>query len=229
MKSIAGLVTPGLSVADVGTDHAFIPVWLVGAGISPGAIAMDINRGPLERASEHIHQYGLDDQIETRLSDGMKMLHAGEAESVIISGLGGNLMIRILTDGRNVLPGVRELILQPQSEIARVCRFLREAGWRIVDEDMVLEDGKFYRMMKAVLADVPKLSEEMQELADSYGLLLLERHHPVMREYLEFERKVQEEIREKLRMAQRGELEERKRQVEHVLERNRKALQLWNR
>ena len=165
MKRIADLVTPGLTVADVGTDHAFIPVFLVSEGRSPRALAMDVNQGPLQRAAEHIRQYGMQDRIETRLSDGLQNMRRGEAESIIISGLGGNLMIRILSAGEDVLAQVKELILQPQSEIARVCAFLREQGWMIADEDMVLEDGKYYRMMKAVRGLPPVYETQLQELA----------------------------------------------------------------
>ena len=113
-------------------------------GKIPGAIAMDVRKGPLSRAQEHISQYGLDAYIETRLSDGLEALKPGEGDTLVIAGMGGPLMERILTDGAEVRESFREMILQPQSDIPHFRRFVRKIGWQITEEEMVLEDGKFY-------------------------------------------------------------------------------------
>ena len=138
LSRLAAMVTEGSRLADVGTDHGYVPLCLYRQGRIPSAIAMDINEGPLERARAHIREAGLEHYIETRLSDGLHALRAGEADTVLIAGMGGGLTERILTDGKGVLETVRELVLQPQSEIWRVRRFLYENGWRIVCEDIVL-------------------------------------------------------------------------------------------
>jgi tRNA (adenine22-N1)-methyltransferase len=111
---------------------------------------MDLREGPLSRAREHIKEQGLSERITLRLSDGVSALSKGEADTILIAGMGGELIIRILTDGAEICHSVRELILQPQSVIGEVRRYLRENGYRITDEDMVLEDGKFYPMMRVV-------------------------------------------------------------------------------
>jgi tRNA (adenine22-N1)-methyltransferase len=111
---------------------------------------MDLREGPLSRAREHIKEQGLSERITLRLSDGVSALAQGEADTILIAGMGGELIIRILTDGADICHSVRELILQPQSVIGEVRRYLRENGYRITDEDMVLEDGKFYPMMRVV-------------------------------------------------------------------------------
>ena len=184
MSALAALVTPGARLADVGTDHGYIPVFLCQTGAIPSAIAMDINCGPLRRAEAHVAEYGLEDRIETRLSDGLEKLRSGEADCVLIAGMGGSLMQRILSDGKDVLQSVTELILQPQSEVPRIRRFLREAGYRIIDEDMVEEDGKFYFIIKAHKAESdeeePKSSSERQRLEDEFGPVLLRKRHPVL-------------------------------------------------
>lgn len=149
MSALASLVTEGSRLADIGTDHGYIPIVLVQAGKIPSALAMDVGKGPLSRAREHIHSQGLDTYIETRLSDGLTELRFGEADTVLIAGMGGMLMTRILNGGSHCLQSVRELILQPQSEIHLVRRFLAEHGYEITDEDIVLEDGKYYPMMRA--------------------------------------------------------------------------------
>ena len=150
MKAVASMVTQGYKLCDVGTDHGYVPISLVADGTIPEAIAVDINKGPLERANLHIRSCGLEDKITTRLSDGLSAVKEGEAESIIIAGMGGELVIHILTEGDAVCKKAKELILQPQSDIHKVRYYVRNAGYKIVDEDMVLEDGKYYPIMRVV-------------------------------------------------------------------------------
>jgi tRNA A22 N-methylase len=150
LEAIASLITPGYIVADVGTDHGYIPIYQVQQNRSPSAIAMDLRKGPLQRAADHIQSCGLSDRIKTRLSDGTAALGVGEAEAIVVAGMGGELVLHILTDGEAVCRSAKELILQPQSEIAGVRRYLREHAYRIVAENMIYEDGKYYPMMRVV-------------------------------------------------------------------------------
>ena len=180
MSALASLVTEGSRLADIGTDHGYIPIALVQTGKIPSALAMDVGKGPLSRAREHIHSQGLDTYIETRLSDGLTELHEGEADTVLIAGMGGMLMKRILEGGGHCLPSVKELILQPQSEIHLVRKFLAEHGYQITDEDIVLEDGKYYPMMRAVHGSM-ELTERGQL---EYGNPVLQRSPSVLRSYL---------------------------------------------
>ena len=180
MSALASLVTEGSRLADIGTDHGYIPIALVQKGRIPSALAMDVGKGPLSRAREHIHSQGLDTYIKTRLSDGLTELREGEADTVLIAGMGGMLMKRILEGGGHCLSSVGELILQPQSEIHLVRKFLAEHGYQITDEDIVLEDGKYYPILRAVPGEKENLKAE--ELF--YGPRLLEKENPVLREYL---------------------------------------------
>ncbi len=194
LKAVAELVTPGMRLADVGTDHGYIPIYLTEAGVIPSAIAMDINKGPLERAKEHIREHGLEGKIQTRLSDGLKNLQMNEADCMIAAGMGGGLVIRILSEERDTAGSLKELILQPQSEIDSVRKYLTEEGYRIVAEDMVYEDGKYYPMMKAVpcmagAGEIPYSEEELE-----FGRVLLQQAHPVLGEFLEREMEIQNRI-----------------------------------
>ena len=119
---------------------------------------MDVRKGPLSRAEEHISQYGLEAYIETRLSDGLSAVKPGEGDTLVIAGMGGPLMERILTEGKEVRETFREMILQPQSDIPHFRHFIRKEGWEIVKEEMILEDGKFYPVMKVL--PVPKAKME---------------------------------------------------------------------
>lgn len=196
MRMVASMVTAEGILADVGTDHAYVPIALMQEGKIKGAIAMDINEGPLARAKEHIAAAGLESCIQTRLSDGVSELTPGETDSVLIAGMGGELVIHILSEGQDVCTRARELILQPQSEIYKVREYLRENRYQIVDEDMVQEEGKYYLSMKCIFdafpAPVPMPSPEgnfhgigfPKSLEDMYGPVLLKKAHPVLKDFL---------------------------------------------
>ena len=194
LYAVAGLVTEGASVADIGTDHGYVPIYLVERGIASKVIALDVNQGPLNRARMHIVGHGLGDRIETRLSDGLARIRPGEVDTVIVSGMGGPLTIRILQEGKEVADQLNTLILQPQSEICRVRRFLTENGYRIEQEDMVLEDGKYYPVMRVVHGT----KEPYEEWEYLYGKRLLEARHPVLLEFLKRELRIKESILEQL-------------------------------
>lgn len=149
LQTVANAVTPGSRVADVGTDHGYVPIYLVERGLCPGAIAMDVNEGPLARAEEHIRAEGLSDRIQTRKSDGLAALAPEETDAVVIAGMGGALMCRILQDATAFLEAGRELILQPQSEWFKVRRLLSASGYRITQEWFLEEEGKYYVVIKA--------------------------------------------------------------------------------
>lgn len=150
LTKVASMVTAGNRLADVGTDHGYVPIYLYERQIVFHGIAMDIGKGPLERARLHIEKSGFENVIETRLSDGLTALKPGEAESIVIAGMGGPLMIRILSACPEVTASAKELVLQPQSEVADVRAWLYGQGYEIVEEHMVFEEGKYYPMFKAI-------------------------------------------------------------------------------
>lgn len=195
LSSVASMVTAGNCLADVGTDHGYVPIYLYERKIIPHAIAMDVNRGPLERAKLHIAESGMSEAIETRLSDGLAALRAGEADTVLIAGMGGPLMIRILSSFPEVTASLKELVLQPQSEIESVRVWLYEQGYEIVEEHMVFEEGKYYPMFRAVKnPDAKRLSK----LEYRFGRLEVLKELPVLRDYLTREIKNKREIIHKL-------------------------------
>lgn len=212
LSAIADMVTTGNRLVDVGCDHGYLPVYLIQQKKIPSAIAMDVRKGPLSRAKEHIRQYGLEEYIQTRLSDGLKNLKAGEGDTLVIAGMGGPLMERILTDGQSVRDSFSEMILQPQSDIPHFRRFIQSQGFQIVEEKMVEEEGKFYPMMR-VVRTCPEgdgnenlVSEAAPyTLEEAFGKFLLKEHNPVLYRYLLREERIRADILKQLQAAPQAE------------------------
>ncbi len=182
MQMVANMVSKGNILADIGCDHGFVSIYLVKNNICPRVIAMDVNEGPLLRAKEHIKEHDLASYIDVRLSDGMEKLQPEEADSILIAGMGGRLVIKILTECMDKAKALREIILQPQSELHLVRQFLTDNGFHILQEDMVKDNGKFYPAMRVVWQE-----ESPQDLSEEelwYGPLLLKQKNPVLWEYL---------------------------------------------
>lgn len=196
LAAVAALVSDGSRLADIGTDHAYIPIRLASEGRIPSAIAMDVNRGPLDRAAANIRQAGYEDRIRTRLSDGFSALKPGEADSAVIAGMGGGLVIRILDSGMPVVRTLKECILQPQSEIEKVRTFLLKEGFFFMEEMMVEEDGKYYPMMKVIPPGngKAKKNDPWTKTELRYGKLLLKNKNEVLREYLFREIRIRKQL-----------------------------------
>lgn len=213
LTAIAEMVTEGNRLVDVGCDHGYLPVYLMLQHKIPRAIATDVGKGPLTRAQEHIAQYHMEAYIETRLCNGLSEIRSGEGDTLVIAGMGGPLMERILSEGRHALPGFQELILQPQSDIPHFRRFVMQNGYQIIQEEMILEDGKFYPIMKAVPyeGERPAVWSRAEEM---FGRLLLERKHPVLKLYLERELRIRSEISAQLESASGDAAKKRRMEVE---------------
>lgn len=161
-------------VADIGCDHGYVSIYLVESGIASRAIAMDVRKGPLSGALNNIHDFGFSDHIKTRLSDGLKALEPGEADAIIIAGMGGKLMMRILEEGDPVALGVHFGVLQPQSDFDEFRKYLRDKGYVILDEKIVFDDGKYYFPMKVSFVGeraAGRLGRKRDHYADAIALL----------------------------------------------------------
>lgn len=226
LSAAADMVSPGMRLADIGTDHAYVPIFLCQTGKIPSAVAMDIGRGPLARAKEHIASCGMQDYICTRLSDGAKSLLPNEAESILIAGMGGGLVIKILEESREIFHAAKEIILQPQSKLCEVRIYLRQNGYVSDREDMVYEEGKFYPMMRVNYR--PAYCGRENALYDRYGKILLSERHPVLYRYLQKEKETYESILAQLQAAEQTErIRERMQETLGLLNENKQALNEW--
>ncbi len=152
LQQIANYVTEGARVADIGSDHALLPVFLLQSGKSPSAIAGELNKGPYQAARKQAADAGLSSRLDVRQGDGLAVLRAGEADTVTIAGMGGHLMRDILEAGNveGKLADVQELILQPNVGEDAVRMWLLDRGWYLQDEAILEEDGKIYEVLRAI-------------------------------------------------------------------------------
>ena len=223
LQAVADLVSEGQIGADVGTDHGYIPIYLLESGKCERAIAMDINKGPLLRAKEHIAEHGLDAKIEVKLSDGVEALSVGACDCVVVAGMGGALAVKIMEEGQAVFKSLREFVLQPQSELAKVRQYLWENEYCVTAEDMVLEDGKFYPMMKVKNG----ASEDYTQIELRYGKCLLMQKHPVLKQFLEKEVQTKEAILNNLESESGEHIENRKKELLEELLFAKEALKVY--
>ena len=155
LNAAAALVRPGSVLADIGTDHARLPVRLVADGVCPRAIASDIRRGPAEAARRTVQEAGLTDKIQVRLGDGLSPLRSGEAEDIVIAGMGGETILAILEAAPWVKdPGCR-FILQPMTRAALLHRWLMENGFAMETEHVVADGTHLYPVLRAVYTGAP--------------------------------------------------------------------------
>ncbi len=183
-------------VADIGCDHAFVSMYLIKTGRAKKVIAMDVKKGPLHIARDNINSHCMGDIIETRLSNGFDKLSVGEVDCAIIAGMGGELMVDIMTRGKVHTDNGIHLILQPQSEPWKVREYLYNIGYEITDEEILIEEGKYYVVIKAIPAKEYINPYNKQELV--YGRILIESKHPILISYIEHNISKNQELYTKL-------------------------------
>ncbi|MBP1930545.1 tRNA (adenine(22)-N(1))-methyltransferase [Ammoniphilus resinae] len=150
LKTIADYVKEGSIVADIGSDHAFLPTFLVQTGKVVRAIAGEVNEGPWKSAQNQVKAAGLSDKIDVRLGNGLAVLQDhDQVDTICIAGMGGTLISSILEEGKQSLQDVGHLILQPNVAEKNVREWLYHNGWELKDETILEEDGIIYEILYA--------------------------------------------------------------------------------
>ena len=158
LGTVAKLVPPGVRFADIGTDHAYLPVWLLQHGVIERAIAADLNSGPLDRARENAKKYGLTDRISFRLGDGLGCVSPGEADVIAIAGMGGETIAAILAAAPWTAQGDHLLLLQPMSALDDLRRWLSDSGYTIQRELLCRDGGTRYTVLAVTAGQMPPLT-----------------------------------------------------------------------
>jgi tRNA (adenine22-N1)-methyltransferase len=170
METVARMVKEGNRVCDIGCDHAFVSIYLATKKIAPKVIASDVKTGPFDIARENIEKWKVSDVVDLRLGDGLEKILPGEVDTIIIAGMGGMLITDILSQKPEVVNSATQLVLQPQSEIEHVRRFIFEKGWFIASEKQLLDAGKYYVVLDvAISRKTGEFDAEYQEYKNAYG------------------------------------------------------------
>ena len=186
LRCAADFVRKDAYIADVGTDHAYLPIALLWEGRICGGVVSDIHKGPIERARSHIHAYGMTERLITRHCDGLTELCDDHPEDILILGMGGELIAKILTEAPWTKDPAIRLILQPMTHPEALRRFLLREGYSIVDEALVKEE-KIYQILCAEYSGIPQRYTPLEEL---FGRENLRRGGPLTDELLSHWEKV---------------------------------------
>lgn len=182
LRLICGKVPYSGTLCDIGTDHAYIPIYLVQRGICTRAIATDVREGPLKIAKENIKNYNLENMIETRLGYGLEPIDISEIDTIVIAGMGGKLIVDILSSEFSKSSNAHTLVLQPMNAIDLVREYLYKNGFDIYDESLASEDNKIYTVI------CTRYTGENQQFTDLdliLGKKIIEKADPLLGKYLE--------------------------------------------
>ena len=194
LMKIASYVNYCEAIADIGTDHGYIPIYLVKNNKCNSAIASDINKGPIEKASTNIRFEGLSEKIKCLLGGGLKPLKVGEVNGVIIAGRGGNLIRDIILEDIEKVKLYDFLILQPAQNPEVLREFLYNNNFEILNEDLILDDGKFYELFKVKYNENAKKINIKDEISYEISSILLESNNSLVNDYIKSKIKKYENI-----------------------------------
>lgn len=156
LKTIVDLIDPNMKVADIGTDHGYIPIYLIKNGISDFVIASDINKGPINILLNNLKEHGVEKGVYERLGSGLKTINENEVDVVIIAGMGGNLISDIIDESMNIVKSLKYMILQPAQHEDVLREYLFNNEFKILEENVVLDSDKYYHTMKVTIGtDAP--------------------------------------------------------------------------
>lgn len=181
LTAIRDMVPKNSIVADIGTDHGYIPVSLIKNKISKKVIGTDVSKGSLDKIIDLVNSLDMGKEIETRLGYGLDVIKPYEVNTLIIAGMGGMLIKDILVKGKNTTKSINNFILQPMVGAKELREFLIKNNFKIVDEDLVYEEEKYYEIIFAVN------SKSFVEKDINYEIsqLLLEKNHPLLKSFIQ--------------------------------------------
>lgn len=180
LEAVGSLVLPNSILADIGTDHAYLPVYLLQEGKITSAIAGDIAQGPCKAAENTVAMYNMKDKVQVRLGSGLSVLTSNEVNCISIAGMGGSTMVEILSADMGIANSAKRLILQPQTGAAGLRKWLLANGWELVDEELVWENKRLYEIIAAEKVQAPKRAYSAAEL--EIGPRLLDKQHLLLKD-----------------------------------------------
>ena len=196
LLKIASLVDNGKRIADIGTDHGYIPVYLLNQNKIQYAILGDINKGPLENARKEVTRNKLQDKVDLRLGSGIEVLKENEVDEIIIAGMGGMLINNLLKANEKVAHTTEKLILQPMQAPEELRMFLYQNGYKILDEHLVREEHRLYEIIVCKYEGLEP--QEIDPIYYEIGLKLIENNDPLLNDFIENKIRINQNVLKKL-------------------------------
>lgn len=161
LKCAADMIRKNCKMADIGTDHAYLPIWLAQRGIISHAVASDIRKGPYLSAKNNVNFYGVSDMVDVRLGGGLEPIEADEIDDIVICGMGGEMIVNILDSCPYISNKRYNLILQPMSRAEVLRRYLCEKGFSVLQEQAVYDSGRYYVVIRAAFTGVYEKKDDV--------------------------------------------------------------------
>ncbi len=198
LQKMIDCIDHGESVADIGTDHGFLPIALWETGKSPHVILSDINIGPLEKARDNINKYFPEEDFDIRIGNGIQTIKPAEVDDIVIAGMGGALIAEILGDDKTKSRSFKKIILQPRNAQKKLRGWLLGNGFHIKDEALVKEGKYFCEIILAVPGNKVTESEDINLGLDTIDLevspILFEKKDPLLVEFIENKIRIEKKI-----------------------------------
>lgn len=222
LLKIASLVDEGKKIADIGTDHGYIPVFLLNNKKIDFAILADVNKGPLENARKEVRHNKLDDKVDLRLGSGIEVLNDNEVDEIIIAGMGGILIGELLEAKKSVVQNAEKLILQPMQAQAELRKYLYNNGFEVIDEVLVKEDFRIYEIIVAKYTG--RKTEVKDEICYEVSSKLIEKKDELLTEFLNKKISAYENIIKKLEGKSGEAIENKRNETIEVIEKLKEML-----
>lgn len=220
LERIASWILPQTKVADIGGDHGWLLLFVAKKGLLGSGIIGEINKGPFENAAQRIQAYGLSQQIDVRLGDGLSVLQEDEVDQVVIAGMGGALIASILEAGKKKLGSVQRLVLQPNIGGHRVRQWLVRHGWKLIHEEIIWDAEIYYELIVAE----PGIEDAYQDqpistsILEQIGPLLWRNRDPLLLAKMQEELAQKKKVWQQLTKGQSSQAIERRNELEKEIE-----------
>lgn len=185
LKKIASMTEKCHCIADIGTDHGYLPIYMIKNKICDKAIASDINKGPINKARLNISINKMDNIIDCRLGSGLSTIKPFECNGIIIAGMGGNLIRDIIAEGENIVSAADFAVLQPVQNPEVLREFIYKKGYTILDEELCIDENIFYEIIKIKWNKTLK-KEKIDPIYYEISKTLMDKKHPLMEQYIDY-------------------------------------------